>query len=225
MKKVTCDDGSVFEYGKLCLCSGATPRLLFDNDLNGLGSKSTSSIEAASWWSEHVLGLRDTQSVRHFSRKLASARRLLIVGNGGIATELAYEIERCHIVWAIKDEHISHVYLDAYAAKFFDRALRESTPQERAERRRNAPLCTQPHKYSITSECVSATVEHSTQFNFILFLFFFLLGIDMKYEDEAQLRKASEYGSALGPDWSLNQPISGASKVRFRLLFSCLFAL
>ena len=151
IKTVTCDDGDVFEYGKLCLCSGATPRLLFDN-LNDL--KTTSSGNETSWWSEPVLGLRDTQSARHFSSKLASARRVPIVGNGGIATELAFEIEQFHIIWAIKDEHISHVYLDAYAAKFFDKALSESTPEERAERRRNAPLCTQPPKYSITSRYI-----------------------------------------------------------------------
>ena len=55
------------------------------------------------------------------------------------------------------------------------------------------------------------------------FIFFLSLEIDMK--DETELRKASAYGSALGPDWSLSQSISGASKVRlsYFLFLSFLF--
>jgi hypothetical protein len=36
-----------------------------------------------------VLGIRDTDSVKEFQEKLKTARRVVLVGNGGIATELA----------------------------------------------------------------------------------------------------------------------------------------
>jgi pyridine nucleotide-disulfide oxidoreductase domain-containing protein 1 len=51
------------------------------------------------------------------------------VGNGGIATELAYEIENCKIIWVIKDKHISNVFFDEYAAKFFMNHVNEKKAQ------------------------------------------------------------------------------------------------
>jgi len=36
----------------------------------------------------HVLVVRDTETIEDLQRRLKSTRRVLIVGNGGIATEL-----------------------------------------------------------------------------------------------------------------------------------------
>lgn len=36
----------------------------------------------------HVLSIRDTESVKKLQQKLKGARRTVVVGNGGIATEL-----------------------------------------------------------------------------------------------------------------------------------------
>ena len=46
------------------------------------------------------------ETVVDFQRKLSNARQIVLVGNGGIATELCYEIDNCKIVWAVKDNHI-----------------------------------------------------------------------------------------------------------------------
>jgi len=35
-----------------------------------------------------VLGIRDVESVQKFQEKLKNARRIMVVGNGGIATEI-----------------------------------------------------------------------------------------------------------------------------------------
>jgi hypothetical protein len=95
-----CSDGSAYEYAKLCICTGSSPKLIaVDN--------------------EYVLGIRDTETVCHFQRRLADARQIVIVGNGGIATELVHEIQDCKVIWAVKDSCISHVYFDAHAAQFF----------------------------------------------------------------------------------------------------------
>lgn len=95
----TCDGKSV-KYNKLCICTGGKPKLI-------AGSNPL------------VMGIRDTESVKDFQKKLLAARRLVIVGNGGIATELVYEVEGCEVIWAIKDESISSTFVDKGAAQFF----------------------------------------------------------------------------------------------------------
>lgn len=49
--------------------------------------------------------------------------RVAIVGNGGIATELVYELEEVEILWAIKDDSISKAFVDPGAGEFFIQGL------------------------------------------------------------------------------------------------------
>jgi len=91
------------KYKKLCLCTGASPKLLDAKD--------------------YVIGLRDTHSVEYFQSILGTANRVLIVGNGGIATDLVYKLNGIEIIWVIRDEHISSHFLDAGAAEFFSNYL------------------------------------------------------------------------------------------------------
>lgn len=98
--EIQTSDGSTMPYTKLCICSGGTPKLVSHDN-------------------PYVIGIRDTESVSHFQEKLSGARRVIIVGNGGIATELVHEIENCEVVWAIKDKSISATFVDAGAAEFF----------------------------------------------------------------------------------------------------------
>lgn len=92
------------KYKKLCFCTGASPKKLLDNK-------------------DYVIGLRDTHSVEHLQSILGSANRVLIVGNGGIATDLVYKLYGVEIIWIIRDEHISSQFLDAGAAEFFKNYL------------------------------------------------------------------------------------------------------
>lgn len=85
-------------YKRLCLCTGARPKLAIEHPL--------------------VLGIRDVQSVVELQRKLATARRVLLLGNGGIATELVHELEDIEVVWAIKDSSISSTFVDPGAGEF-----------------------------------------------------------------------------------------------------------
>jgi hypothetical protein len=102
---------------------------------------------------EHVLGIRDTETVFNFQEKLKNSRKVMIIGNGGIATELVYEIENCDIVWAIKDEHITHMYFDSHSAKFFEKRIKEGKQPENEEENKpnNDKLIFQRHKYTVTS--------------------------------------------------------------------------
>jgi small subunit ribosomal protein S18b len=96
-------NGREIKYKKLCLCTGAVPKLLADKD--------------------YVIGLRDTHSVEYFQKVLGRAKRVLIVGNGGIATDLVHKLNDIEIIWIIRDEHISSHFLDAGAAEFFGNYL------------------------------------------------------------------------------------------------------
>ncbi len=66
-KAVFTQSGKTVQYSKLCLCHGARPKMV----------QCQSS-------SKYVRGIRDTESVRDFQKDLAGAKRVLIVGNGGI---------------------------------------------------------------------------------------------------------------------------------------------
>ncbi len=85
----------------MCICTGSSPKLITTDN-------------------QYVLGIRDTETVCQFQKKLKNARQIVIVGNGGIATELVHEINDCKVIWTIKDKCISHVYFDAHAAQFFE---------------------------------------------------------------------------------------------------------
>lgn len=100
------------KYKKLCICSGAVPKLIPTE-------------------SEFVVGIRDTDSVKEFQRRIKDARRIVIVGNGGIATEIVHELVNVEIIWAIKDKYISATFVDPGAAQFFQhRLLKKEGPEK-----------------------------------------------------------------------------------------------
>lgn len=101
---VTTAAGKQINYDKICICTGAAPKLIADNN-------------------PFVLGIRDTESVQQFQGRIKNARRIVVVGNGGIATELVHEVEGVEIIWAIKDKHISATFVDPGAAQFFQSKL------------------------------------------------------------------------------------------------------
>lgn len=92
--------GQKIQYQYLCLCTGGRPRL----------------IQAEN---PKVLGIRDTDSVLKLQKQLVNARSICLLGNGGIASELAYELKGVHVHWVIKDNYIASTFVDAGAAHFF----------------------------------------------------------------------------------------------------------
>ena len=102
-KTISVENFGEIGWSKLCICTGGHPKLISD--------------------SPYVLGIRDTESVIKFQEKLGEASRVLVVGNGGIATEMVYELDNVEIVWAIKDESISSVFVDPGAGEFFIKEL------------------------------------------------------------------------------------------------------
>ena len=70
-KLLTLSDGLKLEFERLLLCTGATPR--------NIGFESS-----------FCLSLRDTASALKLSEKMKNSKRVVIVGNGGIALELVH---------------------------------------------------------------------------------------------------------------------------------------
>ena len=99
-KILTTEAGDEIPYDKLCVCTGARPKLIYPEN-------------------KHVIGIRDTATIEELNKKLKTAQRVVIVGNGGIATELVFQISNCDVTWVIKDNAIGQVFFDPGAAKFF----------------------------------------------------------------------------------------------------------
>lgn len=106
------ENGQTIHYKKLCISSGAKPKLLNQDD-------------------PHVLGIRDTDSAQEFQKRLSKAKRIVVIGNGGIALELVYEVEGCEVIWAIKDKAMGNTFFDAGAAQFLIPSL-EADKKERS---------------------------------------------------------------------------------------------
>lgn len=99
------------KYEFLCLCTGAKPKLI--DQVNGDNRK-------------YILGLRDTESVIEFEKRIQNSRKIVIVGNGGIASDLVYQLKNVEIEWVIKDKYVSQTFLDAGAATFFKKCFSSS---------------------------------------------------------------------------------------------------
>jgi len=95
---VKTDQGDIsFDY--LAICSGAKPNLIIKD-------------------SPYVIGIRDTDSIIDLKNRLSGAKRIVIIGNGGIALELVHEIKDCEKIWSIKDNHIGNAFFDQEASQF-----------------------------------------------------------------------------------------------------------
>ncbi|RWS16545.1 Pyridine nucleotide-disulfide oxidoreductase domain-containing protein 1-like protein [Dinothrombium tinctorium] len=110
--EVILKNGEPIKYTKLCICTGGRPNLIATN-------------------TDKVLGIRDTETVEQFEQKLKEAKRIAIVGNGGIALELVYTIEHCEVVWIIKDKSIGTPFFQCDAAQFLMPSIAQK-PQENA---------------------------------------------------------------------------------------------
>ena len=66
--KIGLKSGETIGYDKVCICTGAVPSTIGNNP--------------------YILSLRDTDNAKDFKKKLSTAKKIIIIGNGGIALEL-----------------------------------------------------------------------------------------------------------------------------------------
>ncbi|XP_041972820.1 pyridine nucleotide-disulfide oxidoreductase domain-containing protein 1 [Aricia agestis] len=106
---ITHEDKTI-KYEVICICTGGIPKLIAD-------SKNSSRI----------LGIRDTDSVKDFESKLKNGRKMLIVGNGGIASEIVHATRGIQKVWVIRDDYISATFVDPGAAQFLQSSFKNNS--------------------------------------------------------------------------------------------------
>lgn len=115
----TQQQNQLIKYEYLCLCTGARPKLIeMINETNA----------------KFVLGIRDTESVSEFEKRIQNSRRIMIVGNGGIASELVYELKNVAIDWVVKDKYISQTFVDPGAATFFQKRIEARNDESASEK-------------------------------------------------------------------------------------------
>ncbi|XP_030642426.1 pyridine nucleotide-disulfide oxidoreductase domain-containing protein 1 isoform X2 [Chanos chanos] len=171
------EGGQTVQYEKLCLCSGARPKLLTRDN-------------------PHVLGIRDTDSAQEFQRRLCKAKRIAVVGNGGIALELVYEVEGCEVIWAVKDKAIGNTFFDAGAAQFLIPSLEKEKPKKSLPCKRA--------RYTTETDSSSHSPKGSSMSTH-------------SYTHIIGSLDSGEPGSALGPDWHEGINLRGADKVSHRV--------
>ncbi|EIE20879.1 FAD/NAD(P)-binding domain-containing protein [Coccomyxa subellipsoidea C-169] len=97
-KRVHLKNGGECTYDRLCICTGAVPKSL---------------AEHAS-----VVTLRDSTTVEELVSRLPSVRRIVLVGNGGIALELVHALQGMQVVWVARHSHIGDAFFDRDAADY-----------------------------------------------------------------------------------------------------------
>ncbi|KAK4471322.1 hypothetical protein MN116_004760 [Schistosoma mekongi] len=181
-------------YGKLCLTTGGVPRLI---DLNH----------------PYVIALRDTESIKTFQNRLLGTRRMLLVGNGGIATEIAHEVSGCQIIWVIKDSSISTPFLDAVAARFLLEANEISKQTDFAEKKTQSSSKSCDYeisedtqirrmRYVVADDDKSEVIPKASQGHLVLVP-------DQQHSHRLDVSKSSVSGAALGPDWAYGRNLHG----------------
>lgn len=183
------------QYGRICLATGGVPRLI-DRE------------------NPFVIGLRDTESLENFRKRLMGTRRLVLIGNGGIATEIAHEVSDCQIVWAVKHASISAPFLDPSAAKFVLQA-NEMTHKPFPSDASTAACAKGDGSHSVSIRRMQYVVAsapskdneaeaHSHGSRLLL------VPADKNQPGDDVHQSGSGYaGTALGPDWAHGQVLRG----------------
>ncbi|KAM3174751.1 hypothetical protein ACTXT7_009903 [Hymenolepis weldensis] len=175
------------KYGRICLATGGVPRAIVPHH-------------------PLVLTLRDTESVAQFRTRLAGARRVVLVGNGGIATEVAYEIEGCQVIWAVKHETISVPFLDPAAAQFL---LRCGLEKRRQGNKQGSDSSTSGNERGPTALIRTLRYTLAQRDAHTGCPAYELLPAS----NEGEKEKKEYGGSALGPDWTQGQRFTGVIEV------------
>lgn len=163
---VVLEDGKRISFNTSCLCSGASPFV--------------PPALSETWLEEYVLTLRDTDSVNHLKKQLASARRVIVVGAGGIGMEVVYEITGCEVVWVVKSSHIGGLFFDEQTASFIQRFQQEQR-DERNEREQKETESDSSKQHGVSK--FTNSTKNSME------------------ATETDSSKKPVYSAAVGPDW------------------------
>ncbi len=140
-KAVVLSDQSRLHYDKVCICTGATPRVL--------------------WTHDNIITIRDTQSVENMSNLLQNAKRVVLLGNGGIALELAHELNFCETEWVVRDAYIGSPFFDATASDFLLEAEPRYDTKHNTSSAEGAEAASRDPKMTATASTGPPDPEHA----------------------------------------------------------------
>jgi pyridine nucleotide-disulfide oxidoreductase domain-containing protein 1 len=155
----------IISFNVVCICTGSQPKTLFTTNHS------------------NILTIRDIQSVQEITERLKTARKVCVIGNGGIAMELVTTLTFCDVNWTIKDNYIGSAFFDATASAFVAPDL-----IQRADA--NIPTSTNKRcidKLSEDSESAMTGNDDDDDMN-----------VEKSTITETEFR---HHGSALGPEW------------------------
>lgn len=93
-RTVRLSNSEVLHYNRLCIATGALPRTVAKQPL------------------ETIIQIRDTDTIESLRKELKDAKRLVIIGDGGIAMEAAFELMNLEIFWASKTAFVGGPFFD-----------------------------------------------------------------------------------------------------------------
>ncbi|XP_060885918.1 pyridine nucleotide-disulfide oxidoreductase domain-containing protein 1 isoform X3 [Labrus mixtus] len=133
-----------------------------------------------------------------FQKRLSKAKRIVVVGNGGIALELVFKVEGCEVIWAVKDKAIGNTFFDAGAAQFFIPSLETDKPDRSVPCKRT--------RYTTEEPAPGAAHTFTAERN-----------------SRRPGSSSTKQGSALGPDWHKGIVLKGTEQVsrRVSLEYQC----
>jgi thioredoxin reductase len=190
-KIVRLKDDNIFIYEKLCICTGAQPKMIASHP--------------------NIIGIRDLQSVTEMTTRLSSARKVLIVGNGGIALELVHSLSFCDVDWVVRDRFLGSSFFDASASAFIMPGLLEriSAPSSAVNtkveidttgiKKTVVTVPTDTLKHIIVENAAVATVDSTddgTETD---------LPVDITLQEYQ--RDLRHQGAALGPEWLIKSKL------------------
>lgn len=158
-------------YDRLAICTGASPKPLINIESNLTKAE----------LDQYCCLIRDTETVKELEKKFSKSKRVCVLGNGGIATELVFSIRFCKLVWIIRDPHITSTFLDAGAAHFLRSFISTDDRTANDESGSLSSKVIKRLKYTIIES------EHIAN----------------------ESTSDTNYGSALGPDWQQKIELKG----------------
>jgi small subunit ribosomal protein S18b len=133
--------------------------------------------------SPFIVGLRDTDSAADLKMKLAKSKRVCVLGNGGIATELIYELKNIDVIWVIRDKYIASAFVDGGAAEFLmncaddtdktsqhAKSLRYTTSHVSSDVEKDIPGCALGPNWHVSLELTGALEKKNVSIEYQTFI-------------------------------------------------------
>eukprot|EP00981_Chlorochromonas_danica_P006161 scaffold1296_cov212-Ochromonas_danica.AAC.3 len=128
-----------------------------------------------------IVGLRDLSSVQVLKSRLEVAKRVAVIGNGGIALEVIHELAAWDLVWILREDYVGSAFFDATVSDFILPVLAS----------RGTTTSTSTSTASTTSFSTSLPIPPATT------------ATSHTPSSSSSSSSSTQYGYGLGPEWAI----------------------